>query len=111
MRLCALALVLASATASASPTLDRAVQLYERGDFLSASVEFQKVLTGGTTDGEPAVQRAEFMMARTLQKLGYPAVALAYYQRVVENPMHRFRTQSLPWLLELPGPMTDHVLG
>src|SRR6185503_20407190 len=64
-----------------------------------------------TTDGEPAVQRAEFMMARTLQKLGYPAVALAYYQRVVENPMHRFRTQSLPWLLELPGPMTDHVLG
>jgi len=110
MRLCTLALLLTATAASASPTLDRAVQLYERGDFYSASIEFQKVLDRETTDGEPATQRAQFMMARTLQKLGYHGVALAFYQRIAENPLHRFRAQSLPWILELPSLMTEPVL-
>jgi hypothetical protein len=110
MRLCTLALLLTATAASASPTLDRAVQLYERADFYSASIEFQKVLDGETGDGEPATQRAQFMMARTMEKLGFPAVALVHYQRIVENPTHRFRAQSLPWILELPGPMTNATL-
>jgi len=110
MRLCTLALLLTSTAASASPTLDRAVQLYERADFYSASIEFKKVLDRETVDDEPATQRAQFMMARTMEKLGFPAVALVYYQRIVEDPTHRFRAQSLPWILELPGPMTDPVL-
>jgi len=110
MRLCALALLLTSTAASASPTLDRAVQLYERADFYSASIELEKVLDGETGDAEPATQRAQFMMARTMAKLGFSAVALAYYQRIVENPLHRFRAQSLPLILELPGVMTEPVL-
>src|SRR4051812_19379467 len=53
-----------------SKTLERAIKLYDKEDFFSASIELKKVLDGESGDDAKNKQRAEFFMGKTLFNMG-----------------------------------------
>src|SRR5438309_10579459 len=53
-----------------SKTLERAIKLYDKKDFFSASIELKKVLEGESGDDAKNKQRAEFFMGKTLYQMG-----------------------------------------
>jgi hypothetical protein len=96
-----------------SKTLDRAVKLYDKKDWFSASIELQKVLSGDTTDDEKNKQRAEFFMGKTLYQLGFYAGSLAYFDRIVTaGNAHTYHAAALKWLAALSRvlPETSGIL-
>jgi hypothetical protein len=54
--LCALAIPAHAQSGPPSKTLERAIKLYDKKDFYSASIELQKVLDGQTGDDAPNKQ-------------------------------------------------------
>src|SRR4051812_29536136 len=56
-----------------SKTLERAIKLYDKKDFFSASFELKKVLDGESGDDAKNKQRAEFFMGKTLYQMGFYA--------------------------------------
>ena len=60
-----------------SKTLERAIKLYDKRDFFSASIELKKVLDGESGDDAKNKQRAEFFMGKTLYQMGFYAGSLA----------------------------------
>jgi tetratricopeptide (TPR) repeat protein len=96
-----------------SKTLQRAIKLYEKGDYYSASIEFYKVVNGETEDGEGNKQRAEFFIGKTLYQMGYYAASLAYFDRIVQTgSAHRYHGATLKWLAALSRvlPETSGIL-
>ena len=96
-----------------SKTLQRAIKLYEKGDYYSASIEFYKVVVGETEDGEANKQRAEFFIGKTLYQMGYYAASLAYFDRIVQaGSAHRYHGATLKWLAALSRvlPETSGIL-
>jgi tetratricopeptide (TPR) repeat protein len=84
-----------------SKTLERAKKLYDRADYYSASIEFDKVMKG-TEDSEPNKQKAEFFMGKTLFHLRFYAAALVYFDNIVQKgPSHRYYRRTLQWLAAL----------
>ncbi len=84
----------------ASKTLERAAKLYDRKDYISATVELEKVLDGESGDDASSVQRAQFFMAKTMSQLGF----LHRRERVLradrpQNPSHRYFKASMKWLV------------
>src|SRR5215471_10473547 len=85
----------------ASKTLDRAKKLYDKGDYYSASIEFDKALKGNE-DSEPNKQKAAFFMGKTLFHLHYYAPALVRFDAIVQKgPSHRYYRRTLQWLAAL----------
>lgn len=96
-----------------SKTLQRAIKLYEKGDYYSASIEFYKVVNGETEDDAANKQRAEFFVGKTLYQMGYYAAALAYFDRIVQaGAAHRYHGATLKWLAALSRvlPETSGIL-
>lgn len=96
-----------------SKTLERAIKLYEKEDFYSASIEFKKVLDGETQDSAAGKQRAEFFMGKTLYQLKYYAASLAYFDRIVNaGEAHGYYGATLKWLAALSRvlPETSGIL-
>jgi tetratricopeptide (TPR) repeat protein len=96
-----------------SKTLERAVKLYDKEDFFSASIELQKVLSGESGDDEKNKQRAEFFMGKTLYKLGFYAGSLAYFDKIVTaGTAHTYHSATLKWLAALSRvlPETSGIL-
>ncbi len=84
-----------------SKTLERAKKLYDRGDYYSASIEFDKV-SKGTEDSEANKQKAEFFMGKTLFHLKFYAAALSRFDNIVQKgPSHRYYRRTLQWLAAL----------
>jgi tetratricopeptide (TPR) repeat protein len=84
-----------------SKTLERAKKLYDRGDYYSASIEFDKVVKG-TEDSEANKQRAEFFMGKTLFHLKFYAASLVYFDNIVQKgPSHAYHRRTLQWLAAL----------
>ena len=69
---------------AADKTLERAVKLYDKKDFFSASIELKKVLDGESGDDAKNKQRGEFFMGKTLYQMGYYAGSLAYFDKIVQ---------------------------
>src|SRR5205085_11058986 len=75
-----------------SKTLERAIKLYDKKDFFSASIELKKVLDGESGDDAKNKQRAEFFMGKTLFNMGknakppwgFYAASLAYFDKIVQ---------------------------
>jgi len=93
-----------------SKTLERAVKLYDKKDWYSASIELEKVISGESGANK---QRAEFFMGKTLYQLGFYAGALKYFVAIVEaGPAHTYHAATLKWLAALSRvlPETSGIL-
>ena len=83
-----------------SKTMERATKLYDRKDYLSASIELYKVLQHETADDEGQVQRAQHFLAKTLFQLELYAPALARLQEIANaGPTHRWYAASIKWVV------------
>src|SRR5688572_15733349 len=81
-----------------SKMLERAKKLYDRGDYYSASIEFDKVIKGNE-DSEGNKQRAEFFMGKTLFHLKFYAASMVYFDAIVQKgPPHKYYRRTLQWL-------------
>jgi len=96
-----------------SKTLERAIKLYDKKDFFSASIELKKVLDGESGDDAKNKQRAEFFMGKTLYQMGFYAGALAYFDKIVQaGDNHTYHGATLKWLAALSRvlPETSGIL-
>jgi len=104
-------------TATATPpskTLERAIKLYDKKDFFSASIELKKVLDGESGDDDRNKQRAEFFMGKTLYRMGFYAGSLAYFDKIVHvGAAHTYHGATLKWLAALSRvlPETSGILA
>ncbi|MBT8494406.1 MAG: hypothetical protein KJO07_15225, partial [Deltaproteobacteria bacterium] len=97
-----------------SKTLERAIKLYDKKDYYSASIELNKVLQGETKDSAANKQRAEFFMGKTLYQMKYYAGALSFFSRITDmSTGHRYYQPTLKWLAALSRvlPETSGILG
>ena len=101
MRLASALLCAVTATALASPpskTCERAIKLYDTKDFLSATIELHKVLTGNTSDDKKNLQRARFFMGKALFNLGFYVPAYSSFDMITqEGASHTYYTASIKW--------------
>jgi len=89
-----------------SKTLERAIKLYDKKDFFSASIELKKVLDGESGDDPKNKQRGEFYMGKTLYQMGFYAGSLAYFDKIAQaGNAHTYHGATLKWLAAL-----SHVL-
>lgn len=111
-----LALVALVATASAQPskTLERAIKLYDKQDFMSSLIELRKVLDGETGDDAQNKQRAEFFFGKALYQTKWYAVSLAYFDKIAAaGAAHTYNTASIKWYAALARvlPLEIEALG
>jgi tetratricopeptide (TPR) repeat protein len=86
----------------ASKTLERALKLYDKGDYYSTSIELYKVLNGETQDDEGNKQRAEFFLGKTLYQMKFYAASLSIFDAIVQKGgAHRYHGITLKWLAAL----------
>src|SRR5262245_45966025 len=100
-------------TTPPSKTLERAIKLYDKKDFFSASIELKKVLDGESGDDAKNKQRAEFFMGKTLYQMNFYAGSLAYFDRIVQaGDAHTYHGAALKWLAALSRvlPETSGIL-
>jgi tetratricopeptide (TPR) repeat protein len=103
-----------AASTPPSKTLERAIKLYDKKDFFSASIELKKVLDGESGDDVRNKQRAEFFMGKTLYQMGFYAGSLAYFDRIVHaGAGHTYHGATLKWLAALSRvlPETSGILA
>jgi tetratricopeptide (TPR) repeat protein len=96
-----------------SKTLERAIKLYDKKDFFSASIELKKVLDGESGDDAKNKQRGEFFMGKTLYQMGFYAGSLAYFDKIVKaGDAHTYHPATLKWLAALSRvlPETSGIL-
>ena len=96
-----------------SKTLERAIKLYDKKDYFSASIELKKVLSGESNDNAKNKQRGEFFMGKTLYQMGFYAGSLAYFDKiVVAGDAHTYHGAALKWLAALSRvlPETSGIL-
>ncbi len=109
------------ASSPPSKTLERAIKLYDKEDFFSASIELKKVLDGESGDDAKNKQRAEFFMGKTLFNMGknskpawgFYAASLAYFDKIVQaGDAHTYHGAALKWLAALSRvlPETSGIL-
>jgi hypothetical protein len=95
-----------------SPTLTRALKLYDAQDFLNAEVEFTKVLAGESGDDTVNKQRAEFFDGKALFNLRYYVPALARFNAIAQaGPTHVYYDKALQWLAALVDKVPLDSLG
>ncbi len=102
-----------AASTPPSKTLERAIKLYDKKDFFSASIELKKVLDGESGDDAKNKQRAEFFMGKTLYQMGFYAGSLAYFDKIVQaGDNHTYHAAALKWLAALSRvlPETSGIL-
>ena len=102
-----------AASTPPSKTLERAIKLYDKKDFFSASIELKKVLEGESGDDAKNKQRAEFFMGKTLYQMGFYAGSLAYFDKIVQaGDNHTYHGAALKWLAALSRvlPETSNIL-
>ena len=102
-----------AAATPASKTFERAIDLYRKKDYYSATIELKKVLDGDTTDDAANKQRADFYMGKTLYQMGFYAGALNSFEKIVAvGPEHAYYPATLKWLAALSRvlPETSGIL-
>src|SRR3954471_4825034 len=81
-----------------SKTLERAIKLYDKKDFFSASIELKKVLDGESGDHSNNKQLSDFFMGKTLYQMGFYAFSLAYFDKIVQGgDAHTSHGAALKW--------------
>jgi tetratricopeptide (TPR) repeat protein len=105
MRLTLVILVATATAAHAGPpskTLERAIKLYDKKDFMSAHIELGKVIAGESGDDAENVERAEFFAGKTLYQMGYYVPANAMFEKItLKGATHHYYTAALKWYAAL----------
>src|SRR5688500_4766458 len=85
-RAAALTTLLLLVAAAPSKTMDRAKRLAAKNDWLSASIELTKVVSGETSDDEATVLEARFLLLRASLRLGFPSATQAGLVAIAGDP-------------------------
>ncbi len=98
-----------SVEAPPSEMLADALRLYQQERFAYAAVKLQKVVEGRTADCLHNLQKAQFVLGKSLYHLAFYQSALVVFDEITEQGRnHRFFDQTLQWLaqlaIELPEP-------
>jgi hypothetical protein len=105
MRLAFALLCALTATALAGPpskTLERAIKLYDRQDFTSATIELHKVIAGDAGDDDENRDRAMFFLGKSLFQLGYYVPSYSVFEQITQKgTAHRYYTATIKWYLAL----------
>jgi hypothetical protein len=81
-----------------SAVLERAVKLYDKGDWLSAHIEFKKVIDKETGDDATSIGRAEFFVGKVLYHLGLYVASDDAFQKIrIAGPAHTYYLAALKW--------------
>ncbi len=87
----------------AAEIMDAGIKKYDAKDFAGASLDFYEVVAAeGDPQADKFRQKAEYMLGRALNKLGYYQAAMLYFDRVVETGAeHRYykATHKMLYLL------------
>ncbi|MCA9582233.1 MAG: hypothetical protein KC416_10600, partial [Myxococcales bacterium] len=92
----------------ASEALANALRLYQQERYEEASVQFQRVVEGETTDAPANVQKAQFFLGKSLYHLRYYQSALAIFDEIGQaGQAHLFFNQTLQWLAQLASQLPE----
>jgi len=109
MRLASAVLCAVTATALAGPpskTLERAVKLYDRKDYISALIELHKVTAGEAGDDDENRGRATFFVGKSLFHLGYYVPSYGAFDQITQKgASHAYYTATIKWYL----PIAEHL--
>ncbi len=90
-------------TIPAAEIMDAGIKKYDVKDFAGASLDFYEVVAAeGDPEADKFRQKAEYMLGRSLNKLGYYQAAMLYFDRVVDmGTDHRYykATHKMLYLL------------
>jgi len=98
-----------SAAAKAAPAegppseaMTAGLRLYQQKAFREASVQFQRVVEGATTDAEANKQKAQFFLGKSLFHLKFYQSALGVFEEIVQmGESHLYFRPTLEWLAQL----------
>lgn len=91
-----------------SKTFGRAIGLYQKKDYYSASIELKKVLDNETGDDAGNKERAQFYMGKTLYQMGFYAAALDFFEKITDaGEKHGYYAATLKWLAALSRVLPD----
>jgi tetratricopeptide (TPR) repeat protein len=97
-----------------SRTLQKALELYERRDFYSATILLHEVIEGQTGDAPAHRQRAQFVLGKALYHLRFYSASYAVFDQIAQRgPRHRYHRATLKWLVSLSRhlPAFTGILG
>jgi tetratricopeptide (TPR) repeat protein len=85
-----------------SEALANALRLYQQERYMEASVQFQRVVEGETSDAPANVQKAQFFLGKALYHLRFYQSALAIFDEITQQGQaHNYFGQTLQWLAQL----------
>jgi TolA-binding protein len=85
-----------------SEAMAAGLRLYQQKAFREASVQFQRVVEGATTDAEANKQKAQFFLGKSLFHLKFNQSALAVFEEIVQmGEAHLYFRPTLEWLAQL----------
>lgn len=85
-----------------SEAMAAGLRLYQQKAFREASVQFQRVVEGATTDAEANKQKAQFFLGKSLFHLKFYQSALAVFEEIVQmGEAHLYFRPVLEWLAQL----------
>ncbi len=85
-----------------SEAMAAGLKLYQQKAFREASVQFQRVVEGATTDAEANQMKAQFFLGKSLFHLKFYQSSLAVFEEVVQSgERHLYFRPTLEWLAQL----------
>jgi len=81
---------------------------YRERRYREAAIEFQRVIDGETHDMPAQIQKAQFLLGKTLYHLRYYQAALAIFDEIsLAGPYHVYYDETLQWLVQLATQLPD----
>lgn len=85
-----------------SEAMAAGLRLYQQKAFREASVQFQRVVEGATTDAEANQMKAQFFLGKSLFHLKFYQSSLAVFEEIVQGgERHLYFRPTLEWLAQL----------
>jgi len=85
-----------------SEAMAAGLRLYQQKAFREASVQFQRVVEGATTDAEANKQKAQFFLGKSLFHLKFYQSSLAVFEEIVQvGEPHLYFRPTLEWLAQI----------
>lgn len=92
--------------------MQRAVKLYDRGEFGAAAVAFHAILAQPGAYSPADVERAEWFVPKALFRLELWTAAQAFLDRIIANgPKHRYHSAVLKWYVGLARVLPPSDVG